>query len=496
MALPQTNKTITAEFVTGLCLGLVPWGLGLMGINLNVWFGAAILLVAYALISYSLLSWAQKFHFAWRLIIVSALGALLFLVAGWQLIGQYYLAHPNDRVIDLQFSPRWLPAPLLLAIVLVASALLWYSRRTKGTQQNAEQETVGTLVEVNTKTRRELEEEIASVRSQLDEWQKYKLTFEIDGKQSQVHMSGGTEVRRIQANIKLRCLKSDPSVMAVREFHASLHKETSTGEETIIPVEGAIIVMAHPSMQMVTIDDGWAINQPITPYRWYQFFLELTPKLEAQLSREDFLRVTMFAVGQDPQSIDFYVDSWVDARQSNSDITLKEKPNVLITDGKTDFICGDRWLHSIAEQEKTAIQVRFKVTSCNVWKTSFGEEPREIEFNFDLLNCSVYPIALVGEIGSTSRIVFAHKTLLYPPSMMASANQYLHGNSGWFHLTQQLTEGEYSRISNASQDCTFEFQKLNIEIKGGKGFENTVTPTTLKIPYMVTLSNNLYPARH
>src|ERR1700730_15650594 len=109
MALPQTNKTITAEFVTGLCLGLVPWGLGLMGINLNVWFGAAILLVAYALISYSLLSWAQKFHFAWRLIIVSALGALLFLVAGWQLIGQYYLAHPYDRVIDLQFSPRWLP---------------------------------------------------------------------------------------------------------------------------------------------------------------------------------------------------------------------------------------------------------------------------------------------------------------------------------------------------------------------------------------------------
>lgn len=170
----------------------------------------------------------------------------------------------------------------------------------------------------------ELRSELETLKTQLTERTTPKLTFEIDDRQSQVHMSGGREVRRIHANVKLRCFKSVDSIVAVRDFHASLHKRTSAGEEVIVPVEGATIAMAHPSMERVIIDDGWAINQPITPYRWYEFFLDLAPEVEGQLSREYFLRITMFAVGQEPLPIDFYVNNWNDARQSNSYITLRK----------------------------------------------------------------------------------------------------------------------------------------------------------------------------
>lgn len=158
-------------------------------------------------------------------------------------------------------------------------------------------------------------------------------------------------------------------------------------------------------------------------------------------------------------------------------------------------VCSDDWLHTIAEYEKSAPDTRLVVFGCNIWNRRFSEEPREIEFSFDLINCSVYPLTL-KEIASTARIVFANKPLLYPPTMQLSADAYLHGSKGWFHLTQQLTEGEYQRILKADQQCAFEFQKLGIGIKGGKDFEDSVSHATLRIPFLITLSNQIFPAKH
>lgn len=153
-----------------------------------------------------------------------------------------------------------------------------------------------------------------------------RLTFEICERESQVHIDGGSEIQRINAKVKLRCLKTTDSPMAVRDFHASLHKQE--GKETALTViaqEDAKAILGSPRMESYKFDNGWTIDEPLTDYRWFMFCLEITPKDLATFSRDHFLRITMDAIGQGPVSQEFYVDSWLEARNSNSSITMKKQ---------------------------------------------------------------------------------------------------------------------------------------------------------------------------
>lgn len=116
----------------------------------------------------------------------------------------------------------------------------------------------------------------------------------------------------------------------------------------------------------------------------------------------------MEAVGQETCSQEFYVNSWQDARSSNSSIILKQPTAdepLALAPAKRE-VCSDNWLHTIAEYEKNAPDTRLLV------------------------------------IG-----------------------------------------------------CAFAFHKLNLEIKGGKGFEDVVSARPLRIPYVITLSNEIFPAK-
>jgi len=151
-----------------------------------------------------------------------------------------------------------------------------------------------------------------------------KLLFEIDEKQSQVNtLGGGTAGRRINANIRLRCMKIAEHPMAIRELHAALLKEGH--REPVVPQEGALVVMNHPDMNKVDFADGWTVNEPLTGYRWFMFYLDITEQQLQKLSGDYYMRLTMIAVGQPPLSIDFDVNNWQDARKSNSDITIRGK---------------------------------------------------------------------------------------------------------------------------------------------------------------------------
>jgi hypothetical protein len=169
--------------------------------------------------------------------------------------------------------------------------------------------------------------ELASLKSLLEEQKdileavSHDLTFEIDEEETQVTFSGG---RRIQANVKLRCHKGVERALAVREIHASLHRQQPDGEETIIPREGAIVAREYPAMKHAEIADGWTINEPISAYRYYMFFLDVSSEVMGRLSRDYFLRVSLYeGTKQNPFTIDFYVNDWQSARQTNSSITLK-----------------------------------------------------------------------------------------------------------------------------------------------------------------------------
>jgi hypothetical protein len=151
-----------------------------------------------------------------------------------------------------------------------------------------------------------------------------KLTFEIDERQTQVHTTGGgTAGRRITASVRLRCMKIAEYPMAIREFHVSLLKQDEP--EPIVPREGALVVLDHPSMKDIDFANGWTINDPLTGYRWFMFYLDITETQLQMLSRDYFMRITMIAIGQPPVSIDFDVNNWQDARGSNSDITVRGK---------------------------------------------------------------------------------------------------------------------------------------------------------------------------
>jgi hypothetical protein len=151
----------------------------------------------------------------------------------------------------------------------------------------------------------------------------WKLTFEIDEKQSQVDCTGGgTAGRRISPKIQLRCMKLADYPMAIREFHCALIKQGDP-EQVIVPQEGALVVMGHPDMKDIAFSNGWTVTEPLTGYRWFMFYLEVTAQQLQMLSRDYFMRVTMVAVGQQPFSIDFDVNNWNDARASNSDITVR-----------------------------------------------------------------------------------------------------------------------------------------------------------------------------
>jgi hypothetical protein len=57
---PAENRAATIQFFLGLALGLLPSGLGMIGITVNLWWGAALLLVCFVLIAGALWIWAAS----------------------------------------------------------------------------------------------------------------------------------------------------------------------------------------------------------------------------------------------------------------------------------------------------------------------------------------------------------------------------------------------------------------------------------------------------
>ena len=111
--------------------------------------------------------------------------------------------------------------------------------------------------------------------------------------------------------------------MAVRDFHASLYLLDGAKEVLLIPQEATKVILDVPTTEPIKMDDGWTIREPLTNYRWFMFYLEISPKDKALLSRDHFLRIMMDAIGQDSLSQEFYVDNWHEAQNSNSSITMK-----------------------------------------------------------------------------------------------------------------------------------------------------------------------------
>ncbi|MCL4524682.1 MAG: hypothetical protein M1453_03160 [Acidobacteria bacterium] len=100
MATPSqpTEKAPTSpnygELVLGLLLGLVPWGLSLVGMTTNIWLGGFILLAAFALVAHYFWHKTTKWRGRTRLSCVIVAALIWCIWVGFQMHKQYIAEHP------------------------------------------------------------------------------------------------------------------------------------------------------------------------------------------------------------------------------------------------------------------------------------------------------------------------------------------------------------------------------------------------------------------
>jgi len=187
--------------------------------------------------------------------------------------------------------------------------------------------TLNVLTYKETEGMKSLKDESALLKQrvqELEEQAKGGLRFEIDEKRTQVCTTGHSgDMRLVAAKVRLRCSKVGDSKVAIRQFSAALFKLVGN-EEDLIADHAVLIAYSEPHMEPFNTEDGWVIDGPLTSYQWFNFTLEIYDGVLPYLtSHGNFFRVTMTAVGQVPQHVDFFVNSWQVALKSNSSITLR-----------------------------------------------------------------------------------------------------------------------------------------------------------------------------
>jgi hypothetical protein len=196
--------------------------------------------------------------------------------------------------------------------------------------------TLGRCSDEKSQAVEELEAEMARLRTERDQFQselqkvakaRPTLKFEIDAKQSQVGSAGvSKDSTKIQANVRLRCLKISDSKQAVREFSAALFKIADGDDLVVLERQDSLVVMQEPTMDIIKVESGWTVDEPLTAFRWYRFIFDMRDELRQAIldnPRDYFFRVKMDVIGQDLEYEDFFVESWSRAVTSNSYVILR-----------------------------------------------------------------------------------------------------------------------------------------------------------------------------
>lgn len=108
----RADKTTYRYFLVGLFLALLPWGLQLIGVTVNLWLGGIILAVAFGLMIYAFWIWESpsRWHIYLRIATIIVAAGLYSAFVGRQIIREWQNEHPSDssariRVIDVVLVP-------------------------------------------------------------------------------------------------------------------------------------------------------------------------------------------------------------------------------------------------------------------------------------------------------------------------------------------------------------------------------------------------------
>ncbi|SRR6266542_1145789 len=112
---PEPDNSARPQFILGLCLGLLPWGLSLIGITINLAFGCIILAFTFALIAHAFWIWERARRWPIWLRVVTITLAFVF-SAGFvlrQVLAQY--RQQIAPITSASPSPTQTPTPIAIA---------------------------------------------------------------------------------------------------------------------------------------------------------------------------------------------------------------------------------------------------------------------------------------------------------------------------------------------------------------------------------------------
>jgi hypothetical protein len=186
--------------------------------------------------------------------------------------------------------------------------------------------TLNVITYKETEGMKSLKKEIVRLKQQAEKLtaqpQKEGLTLDIDEERTKVMISGhSADSRTYQVEAWLRCFKVGNSKLAVRGLNARLF--AASDEKDVVFSEQVTIIGYDEQSHLLDMKKGWTIDEPLTDFRLYRFFFDIKDSSASLLSRDHFFRVTMDAIGQEPQHIDFFVKSWDEVFRAGSGITLR-----------------------------------------------------------------------------------------------------------------------------------------------------------------------------
>ena len=111
----RTNtKTVAPSLILGFFLALIAMGLPMIGLTVNLYLGALILSVAFALLAFGFWKWetTAEWGIASRVNTLWVLGIFYFSLIGFQIFSQYKKDHPQPRPSETSLEPHQTPNSL------------------------------------------------------------------------------------------------------------------------------------------------------------------------------------------------------------------------------------------------------------------------------------------------------------------------------------------------------------------------------------------------
>ncbi len=131
---------------------------------------------------------------------------------------------------------------------------------------------------------------------------------------------------------------------------------------------------------------------------------------------------------------------------------------------------SNSWLQTIAIREANAIHVVVRVLDCTLLYKDMDSEAPYVNFNFHLLNMSVYSVCIEKAIGGW--VDFAGSRLGGHVKRTDQNDDFTHGQDSCVVVTQWLSKEDVTMIRSSNQQCSFTFKNLELWIRGSEKFDH------------------------